>query len=694
MLQSKTALLNSLIQSYTSQFKQPPGDIYESRFSKTQDLLENGKIVQIPVRTRDCNNHEKWSFDLFDIYQQSEVQYQQCGICNAKFTKDTLILDNYWYSFIRQFNKKCQYIVILKDMCYQKKIIRIMFIHFMREEMVRIIFSRVFKQDRFLDQEINEFQYQTVCLQDQVKLYLPVRFNDCKHIAAYELSSLLCHFSEVIGLLKKAELEKSNNNQQFQQKLQIKKVYQCRQPGCNVKINYDLNELKQNLVLDNELLDIIKLAHPSAINFQLKNNRGVIQVEHEFSNGKNQLIENLWQKIPKETQHLYPSQLTDKIRVTNSFAEFFSSILEIFQRIFSNQDEEKVLKAILQKFKYQTYEISLYDNVANQVIEYPARCTKCDGSKCLDLRTLISNLLNQKKSEPQKLGLICPICNFNHMDTKPRQSINILNTQNIILYLDNQLLAQMIRNNSYKNLYNNIMQYDGKKIMLEEYTRNQVITIEQTREQSTYNNGIIQYLSMKCNGTNNLLKDPLILVKCPTQNRFSFDFVYEVFKNSGFVSNGLKLCKCEVCNQSTQDIQDLYYDEFLANIIPQLPKNYDLALPIKYDTQKGQFIFNQQEKQVENIEFIPLIAQNKGFIDMKDDEEYQKLFEPVFVEDHQMQITEVVIQVGGFKITRTRKGITKTGGEEELKRIKKLAEDYAKWGLQVNNVDVKQIKKN
>lgn len=51
-----------------------------------------------------------------------------------------------------------------------------------------------------------------MCLQDQVKLYLPVRFKDCKHIAAYELSSLLCHFSEVIGLLKKAELEKSNNN--------------------------------------------------------------------------------------------------------------------------------------------------------------------------------------------------------------------------------------------------------------------------------------------------------------------------------------------------------------------------------------------------------------------------------------------------------------------------------------------------
>ena len=40
----------------------------------------------------------------------------------------------------------------------------------------------------------------------------------------------------------------------------------------------------------------------------------------------------------------------------------------------------------------------------------------------------------------------------------------------------------MIRDNSYQKLENNILQYDGKKIMLEEYTRNQVITIDQTKE--------------------------------------------------------------------------------------------------------------------------------------------------------------------------------------------------------------------
>ncbi|KAM3143436.1 hypothetical protein pb186bvf_004497 [Paramecium bursaria] len=708
MLTNTAILQYNLIQEFTSQFKQPSKELFEQRESENLNLLVNEKIIQIPVRTKNCKGHNQWSFDLLDIYTQSANKESECGICKEKFTQNDLVLDHYYYSFIRQFNKKCQYIVILKDMCYQKVFRQIKYTKQLDDHKKLIYslyerkdeqnnFSKIFKQDGNLNQQLIEFQYQAVCLQDQVKLYLPVRFKECKHIGAYELSSLLCHFKEVVGLQEKAVKDKQvdQNQQQEYQKLQINKIYQCRQPGCKVKINYDINELEQNLVLDYELLQAIKLAHPSTINFQVKNNLGVIKFDDEFTNLKDQFIKNLWDQMPKQTQNLYPSPITDKIKVTNSFGEFFSSILDTFQRIFSNQDEQKVLKAFLLSFKYQTHNISLFDKIANRIIEYPARCIECkDRSKCLDLRTLLSILYNQKRSEPDKKGIQCPICSFNHQPGKPRNSIPINNT----LYIDNQLLAQMIKDNSYQKLDNNVLQYDGKKIMLEEYIRNQVITIEQSREQSQVTNGIFQYQSMKCNGTDTLLKDPLLLVKCPTQNRFSFDYVYEAFKKSGFKSNELKLCKCAVCNQSTQDIQDLYYDEFLAHIIPQLPKNYNINEPIKYDTQKGEFIL-ELEKQVINQDIKPVInylkGENKGFFDMKDDLEYQELFKPKVHNNYQMQVNQRSTMIGGIKVTETADGRTIEGQDQKLKTMNEIAqqEQFAKWGLQVSNIQVKFTKK-
>ena len=84
---------------------------------------------------------------------------------------------------------------------------------------------------------------------------------------------------------------------------------------------------------------------------------------------------------------------------------------------------------------------------------------------------------------------------------------------------------------------------------MDEFKRNQVITIDQTRiEMSKFYYGKIHYKSMKCFGTNDILRDPLLLFTCPNENRFNYDYVYEKLKISGFESNELRLCKCESCN--------------------------------------------------------------------------------------------------------------------------------------------------
>ena len=77
---------------------------------------------------------------------------------------------------------------------------------------------------------------------------------------------------------------------------------------------------------------------------------------------------------------------------------------------------------------------------------------------------------------------------------------------------------------------------------MDEFKRNQVITIDQTRiEMSKFYDG-------KIVGTNDILRDPLLLFTCPNENRFNYDYVYEKLKISGFKSNELLLCKCESCN--------------------------------------------------------------------------------------------------------------------------------------------------
>ncbi|KAM3135529.1 hypothetical protein pb186bvf_012385 [Paramecium bursaria] len=691
----KTSFIeNNIGQEFISQFKPPSLEILQQR-EGINLIGQNEKIVQIPVRTKNCENHIQWSFDLPDVYYQSDVQELECRICSVKFTQSDIILDNYWYSFIKQFNAKCQFFVTLKDMCYLKVFRQIEYTRKLEQNQDLVYslyerrdqkhyFSEIIKQDKFIDQQLSEFKYAAVCLQDHVKLYLPVRFRDCKHIRAYELSSLLQQFDKVIELENKSRKEQQEGKLNFNGQIQIKKFYQCRQHGCNVRINYDLDDLRQNLVLDYELLQNINLSHPSAINFQIKIHQGKIQFEDKFTSEKDQFIKYLWDQMPKQTQNLYPSPFIEKIKVQNCYKEFFSFILDNFQRIFINQDEAKVVKQILLPFRYQTYQISLFDPIANMIIEYPARCIECkDRSKCLDLRTLISILLNQKKQDPDKRGIQCPICSFNHQPGKPRYSIQINNT----LYIDNQLLAQMIRDNSYQKLENNILQYNGKQLLLEDIKKHQIITIDQTEEFSKNNNGVVIYYSLLCVGTQDLLKDPLILITCRNQSRFNFDFIYDQFKRSGFKSNELKLCGC--CQQDYQDIKNLYYDEFLANIILQLPQNYDTALPIKYDIQNKQFI---EFKQIEfkQIEFKPLIAQNKGFFDMKDDLEYQELFKPRFHNNYFIQVIQRSTMIGGIKVTETADGRTIEGLEQKLETMNEIAqqEQFAKWGFKGHQKEV------
>ena len=49
----------------------------------------------------------------------------------------------------------------------------------------------------------------------------------------------------------------------------------------------------------------------------------------------------------------------------------------------------------------------------------------------------------------------------------------------------------------------------------------------------------MEYNYLKCYGTNGLLKDPLVLLKCPHNRKFNFDYIYDEFKKSGFKQNKL-----------------------------------------------------------------------------------------------------------------------------------------------------------
>ncbi|CAD8139182.1 unnamed protein product [Paramecium pentaurelia] len=449
----------------------------------------------------------------------------------------------------------------------------------------------------------NQFQFQSLCLLDNVNINIPVRHKDCKHVEAYELTSLICYQIENYRDLKNKQLQERESNQYLK----------CIKKGCSSIFPLISDQkLLDCLVVDFEFLKTIKRSYPGNQLFVVsKIYNDVISLSDFISNSisnKDQFISTYWNKNKNELDQLFKS----------SFSEFQRIVLEKMATVI-NLELHKNVKEKINQYKNSNCQMKLKDQ-SGQMVEFPARCVNCPIPKenesqysetkipllNWDIRTFVAFIVHkQKQAEHKKQNsekLQCPLC-----QTEFKKNLVQIQFNNELIFYDAQLYSKMqINIEKIRNEPNNLFSYQGKEYLLDNfknlwrYTCEDFLSDEKNSE--IYK---IYYESIKCSNFEDIrIKDPLINFKCKKQIRFNFDYFYEKFKQNQFqFKNGIKLCKCQEtdCGLVTEIEEQLYYDHVWVEAFAQKPLHCNCEYGFSYDVlnkefkelKKGEFLFQK-----------------------------------------------------------------------------------------------------
>ncbi|CAD8099143.1 unnamed protein product [Paramecium sonneborni] len=467
-----------------------------------------------------------------------------------------------------------------------------------------------------LDQRLKtefQIQFQSMCLLDNVNINIPVRHKDCKHIQAYELTSLISY---------QIENYRDQKNNQLKQRDTVRYL-KCQQSGCHsIFPLYSEIDLINSLVVDFQFLQTIKKAYPGnqlyIINKTINNEILLTDWISNSTNTKDKFIYQYW------------AQKENKIELEKLFSydEFQRNVLEKMATIM-NLEQPKAIKEKINQYKNSICWMKLKD-YSNQMVEYPTRCVNCPIPKPLgekqqdiiepqqdnikplnnwDIRTFIAYIIHKKKkAEVKKQNtekLKCPLC-----ENEFKKNLVQMQFNNELIFYDAQLYQKMQnRLSDIKYEPDNLFEYRGKDYLLENFKNLWKYSVEDfLNDENVSENGKIQYKTIKCHNFRDLyLKNPLINFKCKNQIRFNFDYFYKKFQENNFqFKNGIKLCQCQEteCELVTEIEGQLYYDHVYNEAYKNKPTHCNCDQGFEYDLKNKKF---RELKQGEYV-MMKLIA--------------------------------------------------------------------------------------
>ncbi|CAD8123088.1 unnamed protein product [Paramecium sonneborni] len=241
-----------------------------------------------------------------------------------------------------------------------------------------------------------------------------------------------------------------------------------------------------------------------------------------------------------------------------------------------------------------------------------------------------------------------------------------------------------------------VFEYKGQQYMLQEFMDRQKIR----REDYIVNlKEAVEFKQLFCILNPKLrIKEPLVLSKCSQKNIVDFQSFYDELKKIDFdIENiGLTLCKCLSCNQNpiktiTGNIHfhEPFYEalnkfskidnqtkleKFTYKFEKTEEESYVVRELIQINNPKIKVV--QQPKQMDAQNLIN-VKGNEGFVDLMNDEEYQKFFGATQIQGFAYKAQGMQQNIGVLQIDYGKDGI-RANVEEAVEKLNQNANSQLK----------------
>ncbi|CAD8081463.1 unnamed protein product [Paramecium primaurelia] len=683
----------------------------------TLSLLNLQKVrYKNPALTIYCQ-HYKFCFEMQEALQEIEKKkYYQCPYCSSQAKCQTDLVQDWRVKAYQEFNELVEDVTIIKGIMVNKYTGNKTKNFFMIDECSNQFFKMFERasQDNSINfliqkdlekQNLNQqgkINFWNFCLLDRVKINIPVRIFGCKHYECYELTSLLLY---------------------WQQHRQKKEYFECNHAGCssrlritnNAKIQtsrqsiqtqnqdskqieekeriLDLQTLFSGICIDLDLLNAINKSNPSSFKFYY--NKQTKKIEEDINRVNDQLNDPFIFKFYQQNK-----DLQNKV----SFQVFQKLIFQQAMPISQGdllQEDKKLGKSVALN-KYRNYKVKMIDQYTQLIIEYPVRCKFCkDLTVCMDMRSYIADFIYQKTMNPFKY-YTCPLCKTQQTG----QMFKVL-IQNYI-YLDQNMLSYMFKDMSYTK-GTNIFEYKGEQYMLQEFMDRQKITRETYIASLTERQVLFKQLF--CGVKQDLrIKQPLIIQNCPQKKIVDFKSFYEKLKEINFdlENEELILCKCSSCYSKPikSFIGNIYFHEAFHEALNKFylhkESEQDIEFTYKFtDNEIDSMIIrktiptkNHKIKIVQNNDAIRDSSNlrnlygDEGFLDLMNDEEYQKFFLKTDIEGYAYKAYRMIQNIGQIQIYYQQEGIHANVKELVENFNKNVNQDLKKFLFKLSSIQI------
>ncbi|CAD8209749.1 unnamed protein product [Paramecium octaurelia] len=665
-----------------------------------------------PTLTKGCL-HKNACFEMEDALNKIQNNgLYQCPHCNKVAMSLNDLVEDWRAKAYKEFNEYVEEVTLIKGnlvIKYIRNKTRYMSFFTQNEYMNQIqqIFDRATKDTsissmikRDLEQQSQNKQqkinFWSFCLQDRVKITIPVRILRCNHYECYELTSLLFY---------------------QQQNRKKKEFLECNQPGCSNRLKIahkdytkesdttsnqeiedqekllDIQLLFSGICVDQDLLNAIKISNPSSYKFYY--NQQTEKIEEDLNIVNNQPVDPFICKFYEK----HPD-LQEKI----SYQEFKKSISQLAISVSQGdllQEDQKLSKQVA-LYKYRNYEVDMKDKFTQLIIEYPIRCKLCTNLEiCMDMRSYIAEYIYRKKISPAK-PFCCPLCN-----QKLSEQILKMNIVNYI-YLDSNMLSYMFKDTSYTN-GTKIFQYQGEQYMFQEFMDRQKIKRENYVAELRERKVLFKQLFCIIN-PNQRIKQPLILQKCPDKKMADFASFYEELKriNFDYENQNLILCRCNYCNSNPIKtfVGNIYFHEAFYEAlnkfykIKEMENDNEFSYQFEDTEQMSQVIKNRiptansKIKLVQNnvgardASNLQNVSGEEGFLDLMDDDEYQQIFRKTEIQGYKYHTQSLKQNIGGIDIDYSQQGIKANVKEAVDKMNQNASQELKKYSFSVTGMTV------
>ncbi|CAD8119262.1 unnamed protein product [Paramecium sonneborni] len=641
------------------------------------------KQYQYPTITKECM-HPKDCYELEFIMKEMQAGGAfQCKICKKSATKVEDLVKDLRYRVRIEFNEFVTNIMIIEGKLFNKSSRKKRFLDFFTKIEIRILFKGLFERfvpkeasiNQLLIQELRSnstqrsgtkqrYEFWAFCLQDKVKITIPVRIIGCKHLECYELTSLL--------LLQQEQQEP---------------FYCCNYPGCdNINKKIDISSIQNlfsKIVIDNDLLQLIKISNPYSMKFVFNYQTQKFEEDVTRQNGKiiDPTIEKYFQKNCQNP----------KISFENFQQQVFQQLAQVCQNDLFKDSQQQLqqLEKLLRYQKYRNFDVDMKDQLTGMIIEQPVRCKNCkDLSKCLDLKSYCCEFIKTKIESAPTDSFACPLCK-----TKYQSKILQCSLQNYI-YLDQNLLSRIFKELSYRTSFK--FTYQGRDYMMQEFQERSKLSKQDYIDdlKAKKQNLNIEFKSITCKlNQNQKLQIPLLIGQCPLKTVIDFSTFYQLLINCEFrLDQGLIVCKCSECNTKPikQISGNIFFHEAFDHALKQFYKTNSTQTSFSFDFQRDQLTssFAIPDQQALNI-----VNMNKrqGFLDMLNDEEYQSVFGQKTFDGKFFQILKIEQNVcDGVSIECNAQGVASNLKEkkDQMNEYAQNNQDLKKWGFKVQTIQI------